>query len=670
MEDGRLLEHPYLKSQPAGFEQQWNARAKEVIRRSNQLLKDQDWAHFEYEWPIRDTGKLGTKRAYVHLIEPWGWVLGSGRSAEVIRAHVRRLTAKIVWVLGGIVVVAAGLLILVICHGLRTEKSRSKAEASLKTSEEKYRLLADCTSDGIALVMDDRIAYANPALHEMLGYEQGSLEGREASNVLRNGEGQSLLAQCRLEAQKGEKVSWPMETSLMRSDGTQTDVMVSPARAEFHDQEASILAIADITQRLRSEKERDDLRLQYLQSQKMEAIGRLAGGIAHDFRNQLTVINGYTSLLLRKVSDRSAARRPLEQILKSTALSGKLANQLLAFSRKQPLKPVPVAVNESVRDMFESLSSIIGEDIQLRIDLDEECGKVMVDDGQIEQAMMNLAVNARDAMPQGGTLLIQTRRVHVNDGGETVDAGRSGSSPAIRLSVMDTGVGMDEATRRQVFEPFYTTKAEDKGTGLGLAMVYSFVTQAGGRVDLETAPGQGTTFHLILPECSEADAPCRNESGRLALRQDLRGTLLVVEDDDQVRSMLVGILRGYGHTVLEACDASQAIPLGEHYEQQIDVLVTDIVMPGMDGIQMAQRLQRCRSNMGLLFISGYTSRTEELRSLTQRGAGFLLKPFSPDSLLQAIEEQLLRRGKGTWQSDLEDQRDARHTDIRNTDSKN
>jgi CheY-like chemotaxis protein len=229
---------------------------------------------------------------------------------------------------------------------------------------------------------------------------------------------------------------------------------------------------------------------------------------------------------------------------------------------------------------------------------------------------------------------------------------------------------MSEEVRSQVFEPFYTTKAEDKGTGLGLAMVYSFVSQAGGKVNLESAEGQGTSFHLILPECSSADASCRDDSSRSVLQGDLQGTLLVVEDDDQVRSMLVGILRGFGHTVLEACDASQAVPLGEHYEESIDVLVTDIVMPGMDGIQMARRLIRSRKNMGLLFISGYTSRAEELRELMHRGAGFLLKPFSPDSLLHAVEQQLHRASQGRWESDAPEPEDEPSFGIRSTDSQN
>jgi DNA-binding response OmpR family regulator len=189
-------------------------------------------------------------------------------------------------------------------------------------------------------------------------------------------------------------------------------------------------------------------------------------------------------------------------------------------------------------------------------------------------------------------------------------------------------------------------------------------------VNLESAEGRGTSFHLILPECSSADAPCRDEVSRGALAGNLQGTLLVVEDDDQVRSMLVGILRGFGHTVLEACDASQAVPLGEHYEDAIDVLVTDIVMPGMDGIQMARRLLRSRRDMGLLFISGYTSRTEELRELMQHGAGFLLKPFSPDSLLQGVEEQLRRTCKGTWQSDAPDAQGVQPCQIRVSDSQN
>ena len=639
--DGQVLLHPRqdLEGTPDASTDA-GAQALRVVAKSNQLVRSQSEGFVEYDWVRPGTGHTGRKISYVQMYAPWGWVVGSGLYVDDIQAEVSSLTWKLAAVLGAGVVLAALLGVLVVASSLRAERRRVQSQKALQESEEKYRMLADGASEGIALIVDDRLEYANPALLAMLGMRWDELSSRRVSEtLLRDEQGRQAVLHRRGE----EGVSGGFEARLQRADGEWIDVILSPSLVHFQGADSIILAITEITQQKRDQHERDMLRQQYLQSQKMEAIGRLAGGIAHDFRNQLTVINGYTSLLLRKAMPGSPVRRPLEQILKSTARSGRLANQLLAFSRKQPVEPVPVSLNEIVRDMADSLATIIGEDIRLHIDLDSGIGMVLIDDGQAEQALMNLVVNARDAMPEGGELRVSTATVWIDGQNDDARPHEAGARCCVMLSVGDTGTGMDEQTRQQIFEPFFTTKEEGKGTGLGLAMVYGFVNQSGGSIRVESQPGQGSTFRLLLPTASapapsQADQPMQLQPGK-----HVTGTILVAEDDEAVRHLIVGVLRSRGHHVIEAGDGRQALPLGEHYDGPIDLLLTDIVMPGMDGIQLALRMQESRPELKLLFITGYTDRTDDLTHLVEAGADLLVKPFSPDALVRAVG-QLLSRG--------------------------
>ncbi len=633
--DGRLLMHPLAQYRDGQVP--IDPTVREVIAKGNATIQQDGGEGFiSYSWNPEDQTQGREKLSFVKVYQPWGWVIGSGQYLDAIHARVGEVTDHLQLVLLAVLGVSTLLAVAMICNALRLDRRRRQTEESWEITEEKFRVLADCGSDGIALIMEDRLEYANPALLDMLGYDEQELASLPVEQtLLTDAEGNRIiLPRTRTEQDGLGRRNLGIEVRLARKDGSTIDVILSPSLVRFQGVESIILAITDITQRKADDDERNSLRQQYLQSQKMEAIGRLAGGIAHDFRNQLTVINGYTSMLMRKTIPGSPVRRPLEQILKSTARSGRLANQLLSFSRKQPLKPVPTDINHIVADLRDSMASLVGEDIHMQVRLDESIGLVMCDDGQLEQALMNLLVNARDAMPAGGDLVITTTGVWLNHTLEPCEDHAPAASAYLMVSVSDTGLGMYDETREQIFEPFFTTKEEGKGTGLGLATVYSFVQQSNGSIKVESAMQVGTTFRLFFPETDRPVGP-RSEKVALSPGKTVTGTILVVEDDDAVRHLVVNVLRSRGHHVIEACDARHALPLGEHYEGQIDLLVTDIVMPGMDGMQLAKRLLEVRPEMKLLFMTGYTDRTGDLNRLIQDGADVLVKPFSPDAMADA-----------------------------------
>jgi nitrogen-specific signal transduction histidine kinase/ActR/RegA family two-component response regulator len=384
--------------------------------------------------------------------------------------------------------------------------------------------------------------------------------------------------------------------------------------------------------------EQRQLEAQLLQSQKMEAVGRLAGGVAHDFNNLLTVIMSYSDLLLEDLPSADTHREDVEQIRKAAEGAASLTRQLLAFSRQQVLDPKLVDPNEILRDVAKILRRVLGEDIELKLALDSELGRVIADRGQIEQVLMNLVVNARDAMPRGGKLTIETANVDLD---ETYGGGHIGVKPGqyVMLAVSDSGVGMDKATQARVFEPFFTTKEYGKGTGLGLSTVFGIVKQSGGSVWLYSEPGAGATFKIYLPR-AEGVA----EIGRppAVPTQSLRGieTILLAEDEEQVRTVLVSILRMMGYQVLEARTPAEALKIAETHPKRIDLLLTDVVMPGMNGRELAERVLTMREGLRVLFMSGYTDDVILHHGVLEAGVPFLQKPITPDSLTRKVRQVL------------------------------
>jgi signal transduction histidine kinase len=385
------------------------------------------------------------------------------------------------------------------------------------------------------------------------------------------------------------------------------------------------------------------------QSQRLDAIGGLAAGVAHDFNNVLAVIIGHADLLLYELAASDANRESVEEIRGAAARAADLTRQLLAFSRQQILQPQKTELSRVVAGMSKMLRRLIGEDVTLAIVAPPELGPVLVDPGQMEQVVLNLAVNARDAMPLGGALTIETADVEVDEARASEHAGVK-PGLYVTLSVTDTGTGMDAATQARIFEPFFTTKEPGRGTGLGLATVFGIVQQSGGTISTMSVPGRGTTFRIYLPRVADgaglepALAPARSRS-----QTSLRGheTLLLVEDDDAVRAMLRTVLRKYGYRVLEAASGPEALALCETVSGAIDLVLTDVVMPQMSGRQFAQLFEDRRPGVSVLYMSGYTDGAIVQHGVLEPEIAFIQKPVSPNVLVQKIRDLLSEKARGT-----------------------
>jgi CheY-like chemotaxis protein len=370
----------------------------------------------------------------------------------------------------------------------------------------------------------------------------------------------------------------------------------------------------------------------------MEAIGGLAGGIAHDFNNILTAIRTYNNFLLEDLPEGHSSRREAVGIGKAVDHAATLTRQLLAFSRRQIMQPKVLDLNDIVREMEQMLTRVLGSNIQLTTHLDLSLGMVNVDPGQVQQVLMNLALNARDAMHNGGKLRIETSNATL-DSTYMKQHGAAEPGDYVMFAVRDTGVGMDRATQARIFEPFFTTKESGKGTGLGLAMVYGIVKQSGGYVWVYSEPGQGTTFKVYLPRVDQSVRPIHRDAVRI---DDLRGneTVLLVEDEEPVREVTARLLRRAGYTVIEAGDGHNALRAFTEHKRVIDIVVTDMMMPGMGGRELARTVRGSSPEMPLVFMSGYTDDEELRKSLLDSRSVFIEKPFTPELLLAKLREAL------------------------------
>ena len=396
--------------------------------------------------------------------------------------------------------------------------------------------------------------------------------------------------------------------------------------------------LATAIERKQTEKALVQREQQLFAAQKMEAIARLAGGVAHDFNNLLLVISGFAGLLERQLREDDPRRREVSAITQAADRASKLTRQLLAFGRKQVLQPEPVNLNTVVKDVRRMLSRMLGEDITIDTDLDPDLHTVEADQGQLEQVLLNLAVNARDAMPEGGHMRITTRNVDLDeDMALTFDGLEPGKH--VLLSIEDDGVGMDVATQSQVFEPFFTTKSRDKGSGLGLSTVYGIVKQTGGDITLQSRVGRGTRIDLYLPWALHDVATPLPEVKATAVAGGTE-TLLLVEDEDAVRGLAVRILSEYGYTVLSAANGKDALQALREAENTVDLMVTDVVMPGMGGAELAQKTRRLQPDVPILFVSGYADPEDRIGSTLAHRAAFLRKPFSPADLARAVRDLL------------------------------
>jgi PAS domain S-box-containing protein len=519
---------------------------------------------------------------------------------------------------------------------IRDISERKGMEQNLRESENRFRQLVEGTPEGIFVQTDLCFRYLNPAALALFGARsQEELTGQPVMERLHPDCRDAVAERIRVLNEERKPVP-RMEQKYLKIDGTVFEVEVSAVPITFEGRGGAVVFFRDVTERKKAAQERTRLEEQFRQAQKMESVGRLAGGVAHDFNNHLTVINGYCDLLLAGLDPTDPMHASLDEIRRAGERAASLTRQLLAFSRKQVLEPKPLNLNEVVADLETMLRRLVGEDIELLTRLDPALGQVMADAGQMHQVLMNLVVNARDAMPKGGRLIIETLNVDLGEGyfSDHMDAV---CGPFVMLTVSDSGSGMDRETQQRIFEPFFTTKRSGAGTGLGLSTVYGIVKQSGGWIWVYSEPDQGTTFKIYMPRiCS----PSEKAQAALPAGDRLHGseTILIVEDQAEVRNLTSRVLTKFGYRVLSAAGGKEALALCEKHNEMIHLMITDVVMPGMTGRELAGRLAQMKPEMKVLYVSGYTADAIAHQGMLDPGVAYLPKPFSPDGLLRKVRE--------------------------------
>ena len=525
--------------------------------------------------------------------------------------------------------------LLLVCHDItarkQAEEERSRLYRELQQREAQIRRLVDANIVGIFIWdLEGQILEANDAFLRIVGYEREDLvSGRMRWTDLTPPEWLDRDAQRWVPELKGTGSVQPYEKEYFRKDGSRVPVLIGAASFEEAGNQG-VAFVLDVTERKRLEK-------QLREAQKMEAMGRLAGGIAHDFNNVLTIITGYSKLLHAALEDDPLLQEKADEIYKAGEHATSLTRQLLAFSRHQVVQPKVLDLNNVLGQMATMLRRLLSEDIELKILPDSGPCPILCDPGQIQQVVMNLALNACDAMPEGGTLLLSTENVTI-DKARALTGIRAGAY--VRLSVSDTGLGMDSETKAHIFEPFFTTKQVGKGTGLGLATVHGIVQQAGGSVTAESEVGKGTTFHLFFPRAKqpvEVSTLLRDEPPAALLHGS--ELILLVEDQEGLRKLLAEILERHGYRVLAASDGREALRILQARDENIDLMLTDLVMPQMGGRELVEQLPVRHSETKVLFMSGYADKSWQSDKLRVRHA-FIDKPFPPEAVLRKIREIL------------------------------
>jgi PAS domain S-box-containing protein len=516
------------------------------------------------------------------------------------------------------------------------EEARDRSER-LQTSYERFRAVTESVRDGIVSI--DRhgsIVFWNRSAARLFECDEQETLGTAFIDFIDPPDRRTYLDAAAFAA--GGAASPTIEITGVGKTGSRVpiELVLSPAGSE---QSAVTAIVRDITDRREAEAVLRQRNEELRQAQKMEAIGRLAGGVAHDFNNLLTAIQGFAELLRESGTTPDEEAEYIDEILKAAGRAAQLTRQLLAFSRRQVLAPRVLALDQILSGTDKLLRRLIGEDVDLVCESEAALARVKADPGQIEQVLVNLAINARDAMPNGGTLRISLATVELDERAASLSKGLT-EGRYVRLDVVDNGTGMSAETLSKVFEPFFTTKPEGQGTGLGLAMVYGIVRQSGGSVEVESQPGKGTRFRILLPRCDDVEGARVEESP--SRRQSNRGSeiLLLVEDDDMVRGLVGTTLRRYGYTVIEAAGALAALEASRSTQGPIHLLLTDVVMPHMNGRRLAELIRTERADTRILFMSGYSDDAILRAGVQTHQMPFIQKPFSAETLAAKIRETL------------------------------
>jgi two-component system cell cycle sensor histidine kinase/response regulator CckA len=519
----------------------------------------------------------------------------------------------------------------------RAEEPRSPEE-KLRAREEELALtraqlmaLLDALGDAV-WIKDEKLRYVaiNAGVLRILAQPAAEVIGRTARDLVPADRAERYETEDRA-ALEGIFAGSTLEEVEEPDKGKR---LLAVLRRPVLDQKGIVIGVIGIA---RDVTEQRELEQRLVQSQKMDAIGRLAGGVAHDFNNMLTAIQGYSSLLLTELPERDSRRENVEEILKASERATALTKQLLAFSRRQVLEPRVLDLNEVVRNLSRMLSRLIGENIELSVSPAPDLWHVLADPGQIEQVLLNLAINARDAMPRGGRLTIETRNTQL-DGSHWRKDFPVQSGDYSLLAVTDTGVGIPPEIQTRLFEPFFTTKPRGEGTGLGLSTVYGIVKQSGGYIWVYSEPGAGSTFKVYLPRVDAALTA--SETPRTANSASGSETILFVEDEREVRSLVEKLLRLQGYKVLSAADPAAALAHARGHSGVVDLLITDVMLPGLSGRDLAQQIQKLKPEIPILFISGYSDDAVVRHGNLDAGTHFLQKPFTPLQLGKKIREIL------------------------------
>jgi len=554
------------------------------------------------------------------------WILASDYAGDLL--HVRLLPS----VKGTVFVLVTGAWLWAVLS--RAVESIRVSRKRLEASEERFRDVVENAPIGIFIEIGGRFQYLNPAALKILG--------ASSDEQLRDGDVLDRVDPACRDAEEArlrnvvtrratavfEQEKW------LRVDGSAVEVTVSAVPFERDGERGALVFFNDVSEQTRGEGERRLLEEQFRQAQKLESVGRLAGGVAHDFNNLLMVISGYTEMLREDIALDDHYRDPLDQISRSATRATELTRQLLTFSRRQISAPQKLAVNELLSGVEKMLRRLIGEDIRLEMALSPDAGSISVDPGQFEQVIMNLAVNARDAMPQGGKLTIGTARMVA---GDSLEHFRLAIPPGVYASVTvsDTGSGLSAEAKAHIFEPFFTTKEPGKGTGLGLSTVYGIVKQSGGSIWADSAAGQGCVFRMLFPAVEPGFTA--TEAPVLAVNLSGYETILLAEDEPGVRRYVHEALERYGYTVLDAANGREALSLVDASQEPIHLLLTDWVMPEMSGAELAQAFQSRHPGVPVLCMSGYT---DHPRVSSASGVHHIQKPFTAETLLGRMRSLL------------------------------